>query len=150
MPSSRRGAAFAYSGPDEAAYPINIVCINGDGIPVFAREAGRSFFAERYTIALWWWEVGDPPAGWSEAYRFLDEVWVGSQHIYDAIAPTSPVPVVRITLPVLEPEVASRTRGQLGLPAGLSLPLPARLPLGRGAQEPAGADRGLPPGLRAR
>ncbi len=116
MPSSRRGAAFAYSGPDEAAYPINIVCINGDGIPVFAREAGRSFFAERYTIALWWWEVGDPPAGWSEAYRFLDEVWVGSQHIYDAIAPTSPVPVVRITLPVLEPEVASRTRGQLGLP----------------------------------
>jgi glycosyltransferase involved in cell wall biosynthesis len=116
MPSSRRGAQFAYSSPDEAAYPINIVCINGDGIPVFAREAGRSFFADRYTIALWWWEVGDPPPSWSEAYEFLDEVWVGSQHIYDAIAPAAAVPVVRMTLPVIEPEVAPRTRVQLGLP----------------------------------
>jgi glycosyltransferase involved in cell wall biosynthesis len=116
LPSSRQGAEFSYSLPDEAAYPINIVCINGDGIPVFAREAGRSFFESRYTIALWWWEVGAPPAGWTEAYKFVDEVWVGSQHIYDAIAPSSPVPVVRITLPVIAPVIAPRTRSQLGLP----------------------------------
>jgi glycosyltransferase involved in cell wall biosynthesis len=116
LPSSRQGAEFFYSLPDEAAYPINIVCINGDGIPVFAREAGRSFFEDRYTIALWWWEVGEPPANWTEAYEFVDELWVGSQHIYDAIAPSSPVPVVRMTLPVLAPEVALRTRSQIGLP----------------------------------
>jgi glycosyltransferase involved in cell wall biosynthesis len=116
LPSSRQGAEFSYSLPDEAAYPINIVCINGDGIPVFAREAGRSFFENRYTIALWWWEVGEPPASWTEAYEFVDEVWVGSQHIYDAIAASSPVPVVRITLPVVAPEIAPRTRSQLGLP----------------------------------
>jgi hypothetical protein len=116
LPSSRQGAVFSYSLPDEAAYPINIVCINGDGIPVFAREAGRSFFENRYTVALWWWEVGEPPAGWTEAYEFVDEVWVGSQHIYDAIAPSSPVPVVRITLPVIAPKIAPRTRLQLGLP----------------------------------
>ncbi len=116
LPSSRQGAEFSYSLPDEAAYPINIVCINGDGIPVFAREAGRSFFENRYTIALWWWEVGEPPAGWTDAYEFVDEVWVGSQHIYDAIAPSSPVPVVRITLPVIAPKIAPRTRSQLGLP----------------------------------
>ncbi len=118
VPSSRQGAKFSYSLPDEAAYPINIVCINGDGIPVFAREAGRSFFEDRYTIALWWWEVGDPPASWTEAYEFIDEVWVGSQHIYDAIAPSSPVPVVRVKLPVIAPDVAPRTRAQLGLPEG--------------------------------
>jgi glycosyltransferase involved in cell wall biosynthesis len=116
LPSSRQGSDFAYSLPDEAAYPINIVCINGDGIPVFAREAGGSFFKDRYTIALWWWEVGEPPSSWREAYRFIDEVWVGSQHIYDAIASSSPVPVVRVTLPVIAPELAHRTRSQLGLP----------------------------------
>jgi glycosyltransferase involved in cell wall biosynthesis len=116
IPPSRQGAAFSYAKPDDAAYPINIVCINGDGIPVFAREAGRAFFGGRHTIALWWWEVGDPPADWSRAYEFIDEVWVASQHIYEAIAPTSPVPVVKMTLPVLMPEVAQRTRGELGLP----------------------------------
>jgi len=115
-PPSRQEAQFAHARPDEAAYPINIICINGDGVPLFAREAGRSFFADRYTIALWWWEAGDPPAEWAAAYEFVDEVWVATQHIYDAIAPTSPVPVVRMTLPVLMPEFAQRTRRELGFP----------------------------------
>jgi len=116
MPPSRRQAAFEHAGIDDAAYAINILCINGDGVPLFAREAGRSFFDRRYTIALWWWEVGDPPAEWSRAYEFVDEVWVASRHIYDALAPSSPVPVVRIALPVVEPPLAARTRGELGLP----------------------------------
>ncbi len=116
LPPSRQDAEFAYVRPDEAAYPVNIICINGDGIPVFAREAGRSFFEGRHTIALWWWEVGDPPASWTEAYDFIDEVWVASQHVYDVIAPTSPVPVVRIRFPVAEPDVARRSRAELGLP----------------------------------
>jgi glycosyltransferase involved in cell wall biosynthesis len=117
VPPSRQNEEFAYARIDEAAYPVNILAINGDGVPVFAREAGRSFFEGRYTIALWWWEVGEPPGDWSQAYEFLDEVWVASQHIYDAIAPSSPVPVVRMTLPVLTPKVvAAATRAELGLP----------------------------------
>jgi glycosyltransferase involved in cell wall biosynthesis len=116
VPPSRQDEEFAYARIDEAAYPVNILAINGDGVPVFAREAGRSFFEGRYTIALWWWEVGEPPADWLASYEFLDEIWVASQHIYDAIAPTSPVPVVRMTLPVLPPKVAAGTRAELGLP----------------------------------
>lgn len=116
IPPSRQGAEYAYAGIDEAAYPISILCINGDGVPVFAREAGRSFFDGRYTIGLWWWEVGEPPASWTPAYEFLDEVWVASQHIYDAISASSPVPVVRMKLPVLAPALLPRTRAQLGLP----------------------------------
>jgi glycosyltransferase involved in cell wall biosynthesis len=116
MPPSRQEVDFSYALPDQAAYPINILCINGDGIPVFAREAGRALFDGHYTIALWFWEVGEPPADWAGAYQFIDEVWATSQHIYDQIARTSPVPVVRTRLPVLEPTVAPRTRPQLGLP----------------------------------
>jgi glycosyltransferase involved in cell wall biosynthesis len=115
-PSSRRSARFASAAIDEAPYPINILCINGDGVPVFAREAGQSFFENRHTIALWWWEVGDPPPGWLQAFEFVDEVWAASQHIYDAIAPTAPVPVVRVRLPVVAPNVIPRTRAELGLP----------------------------------
>jgi glycosyltransferase involved in cell wall biosynthesis len=116
LPPSRREHEFDYAQIDEAAYPINIICINGDGIPVFAREAGRSFFADRYTIALWFWEVGDPPANWSPAYEFVDEVWVVSQHAYDIIAPVCPVPVVHVTLPLVVPEFVPATRAELGMP----------------------------------
>jgi glycosyltransferase involved in cell wall biosynthesis len=116
MPPSRRGVDFSYMTPDDAAYPINILCINGDGIPVFAREAGRSFFQRRYSIALWWWEAGEPPASWTPAYEFVDEVWVASEYIYDAIAPSAPVPVVRVRLPLVAPEAAGHSRAQLGLP----------------------------------
>jgi glycosyltransferase involved in cell wall biosynthesis len=116
IPPSRQGVEFAYAAPDEAAYPINIVCINGDGIPVFAREAGRSFFEGRHTIAMWWWEVGPPPREWDQAFDYIDEVWVASQYIHDLIAPISPVPVVKITMPVLMPDVAAASRSDLGLP----------------------------------
>jgi glycosyltransferase involved in cell wall biosynthesis len=116
VPPSRQLAEFSYGRPDDAPYPINIVCINGDGIPVFAREAGRSFFDGRYTIALWWWEVGEPPPSWTPAYEFVDEVWVASQHIYDVVASSSPVPVIKITMPLAEPEVAEYSRTELGLP----------------------------------
>jgi glycosyltransferase involved in cell wall biosynthesis len=116
MPPSRRGINFSYVTPDDAAYPINILCINGDGIPVFAREAGRAFFERRYSIALWWWEAGEPPVSWTPAFELIDEVWVASRYIYDAIAPSSPVPVVQVRLPLVAPEVADRSRAQLGLP----------------------------------
>jgi glycosyltransferase involved in cell wall biosynthesis len=115
LPPSRQGVEFAFAGPDEAAYPINLICINGDGIPVFAREAGRSFFDGRYTIAAWWWEVGEP-SGWERAFEYVDEVWVTSQHVHDLIAPISPVPVVKMTMPVLMPNVVAASRSELGLP----------------------------------
>ena len=83
-------------------YSINVLCMNGDGIARFGREEGYSFLKGRYNIALWWWEVvgGFPPA-WHESFQYLDEVWVASEHIYNAVAPVSPVPVTRIKLPLV-------------------------------------------------
>jgi glycosyltransferase involved in cell wall biosynthesis/2-polyprenyl-3-methyl-5-hydroxy-6-metoxy-1,4-benzoquinol methylase len=116
VPPCRQDAEFTYADPDAAAYPINIVCMNGDSIAPFAREVGASFFEDRHTIALWWWEVGEFPAGWETAFEHIDEVWVASRHIYDAISPASPVPVVQVTLPIVVPRVAQRSRKELGLP----------------------------------
>ncbi len=116
IPPSGPGAEFAYSDPRDAPYPISIVCINGDLVAPFAREVGDSFFAGRHTIALWWWEMGEFPDGWAQAFEHIDEVWVGSQHICDTVAPASPVPVVKMTMPVALPRVPQRSRAELGLP----------------------------------
>ncbi len=116
VPPCRQGAEFIYADPDAAVYPINIVCMNGDTIAPFAREVGTAFFTGRHTIALWWWEVGEFPAGWDTAFEYVDEVWVASKHIYDAIAPTAPVPVVQVGLPVALPRVSPLGRAQVGMP----------------------------------
>jgi glycosyltransferase involved in cell wall biosynthesis len=115
-PPCRQGAQFTYADPDAAAFPINIVCMNGDTIAPFAREVGSSFFEGRHTIALWFWELGEFPAGWEHAWRHVDEVWVTSRHIYDAIAPAAPVPVVQVRLPVSLPRVPALSRKRLGMP----------------------------------
>lgn len=116
VPPCRQGAEFTFATPDEAPYPLNILCLNGDAIPAFAEEAGEAFFAGKKTIALWWWEVGDLPPTWQESFRWVDEVWVATDHIRDLIAPSCPVPVQKITLPVGDPPAANVTRSDLGLP----------------------------------
>ncbi len=116
VPPCRQGTDFTFATPDEAPYPINVLCLNGDAIPAFVEEAGADFFEGRHTIALWWWEVGDLPASWHEAFRWIDEVWVATDHIKRLIEPSCPVPVTKVTLPVAEPPVSGATRAQLGLP----------------------------------
>ena len=116
VPPCRQGAEFTFATPDEAPYPLNILCLNGDAIPAFAHEAGDDFFEGRHTIALWWWEVGVLPASWQDSFRWVDEVWVATDHIRDLIAPSCPVPVVKITLPVGVPPVSGASRADLGLP----------------------------------
>ena len=94
--------------------------MNGDTIPVFAREAGPEFFHDRYTIALWWWELGEPPGGVGARHSTsVDEVWVA----------VGPHPAMRC--PPRHPRRSSRSRcpsscrrsqrfdrGALGLPEG--------------------------------
>jgi glycosyltransferase involved in cell wall biosynthesis/SAM-dependent methyltransferase len=117
VPPCRQEAEFTFTTPAEAVYPINILCLNGDLVPTFAQEAGPGFFAGRKTIALWWWEIVDAfPADWVGAFDHVDEIWVATEHIQRAIAPHSPVPVVRIPLPVVVPRVRPFTRAELGFP----------------------------------
>lgn len=117
IPPCRQEAEFTFTSPGESPYPINIICMNGDTIPVFAREADDRFFKDRHTIALWWWEIVDAfPGDWHEAFNYLDEVWVATDHIFQAIAPHSPVPVNKIPMPVTMPRLRPYTRKAVGFP----------------------------------
>jgi glycosyltransferase involved in cell wall biosynthesis len=112
---SERLSGDAPPWPDPPPYPVNLVCVNPDGLEGAHDELGPAFFESRYTVGLWWWEVDALPERFMRAFDLVDEVWVGSHHVADALSAVSPVPVVRVPLPLaLEPAAAA----DLDLPDG--------------------------------
>jgi hypothetical protein len=93
-------------------YDVNIVC--GDVERHFAMMAqlGEGFFRGRYNIGAWSWELPRFPEKWCDRFAYYDEIWVGTSFIANALAPVSPLPVVRVP-PVLTAEApGSRVRGR--------------------------------------
>ncbi len=118
VPGSRQGHEYAFLDPASSPFPINVICVNADGVPAFLKEAGESFTEDRHNAGFWWWEVSTFPDEWSGSFDLLDEVWVATQHVADAIEPVSPIPVVKVRIPVTVPSTPGYTRAELGLPEG--------------------------------
>jgi glycosyltransferase involved in cell wall biosynthesis len=114
---SRQSLAFDSARTSEAGYDVNLLCVNADHTVHLAHELGPDFFAGRRTIGVWFWEVEDFPPEMTAAFAVLDELWVASDFVLEAIAPVSPRPVRKFPLPVVVPSVPDDvTRSELGLP----------------------------------
>lgn len=115
-PRSRQGHEFASFSSFDPPFPINLICVNADVLPTFVGDVGSEFFEGRYSIGMWWWEVNEFPGRWRSSFKHLDEIWVGTQHIADALSQVSPIPVTKVTVPVSMPQTAQLERSTLGLP----------------------------------
>jgi glycosyltransferase involved in cell wall biosynthesis len=108
-PFDDRGAA--------AAYDINIVCVNADMTPRFAADVGPRFFAGRYTVGYWFWEVEQFPLSMTRSFDFVDEVWAATDYVAAAIRAAGRKPVFTVPLPITPPVIAEGvTRDSLRLP----------------------------------
>lgn len=101
---------------DSPIYPVNLFHINADQMPLAYETLGSRWFADRYNIGYWHWELPDFPDEYAEGFRHLDEVWVPTNFILNSIAEKSPIPVIRIPhgIRVEVPETIDRKR--FGLP----------------------------------
>jgi len=97
---------------------FNLLCANAEMVPIVSDQLGHDFFAGRYTIGFWAWEVSTFPARYRPAFDRLGEVWVGSRHVRDAVAAGAPVPVLTIPQPVSLAPDAERAQPPAGLPEG--------------------------------
>jgi SAM-dependent methyltransferase/glycosyltransferase involved in cell wall biosynthesis len=119
VPLSRQLHNFRHLDPGDAGYPINLICMNADALPDFAEHAGSAFFADRYSIGLWFWEVSAaPPDGWRDAFALVDEVWAPTAHVAEAVSSVASVPVTQVRLPIEMPRTAPLERSVLGLRDG--------------------------------
>jgi hypothetical protein len=115
LPPTRRDHPFTTVPASAAAFPLNIICVNADGLALFRDEVGSSFFDGRYNVGMWWWEVDTLPPEWHAGFELLDEVWVGTEHVASALAPVSPIPVYTVRFPILLPSAQPMERSALGL-----------------------------------
>jgi len=116
-PLSRQEHAFA--GRDEDDLDVNLVCVNADELPNFARRVGPEFFRGRYTIGLWAWELEVFPARFADSFDFVDEVWANSTFSAKAIAAAAPTPVFAYPLPIVAPQPSPAfDLAGLGVPDG--------------------------------
>ena len=72
-------------GEESYPYDFNLICVNADMLPVVATALGPRFFEGRHSTGLWFWEVSHFPSGWHRSFDYVDEVWVASEHIAEAL-----------------------------------------------------------------
>ena len=122
---SHRGTERHQFGPhelllsDEAPYDTNLVCLNPGYLAAFVADVGAEFFANRYSVGIWFWETSRIRAGERGTARFLDEIWVTSSYVRDAIGELE-IPVHIVPVPMEAPTGPFRTRSELGLPDGFT------------------------------
>ena len=81
---------------------FNLLCANADMVPEVASQLGSVFFGGRYTIGFWAWEVSLFPDWLHPAFDHVQEVWVGTRHVQQAVqrAARDRLPVLSIPQPV--------------------------------------------------
>lgn len=108
---------------DEGPYGINLFCMT-------ATETARHFCFEgnkqwlgRYNIGYWPWELDKWPSNWLPVNQLVDEVWVATQHIFNALSPVFPTEKTLRVVPLhveLGP-ISPLSRVDFGLPLNAKL-----------------------------
>ena len=101
-------------------YDFNLICVNADMLPAVAAALGPRFFAGHRSAGLWFWEISTFPEQWLASFDALDEVWVASEFIAEALRPVSPIPVRTMRVPVTPAEPVEMSRAELGMPEGFT------------------------------
>ncbi|MBD2432647.1 MULTISPECIES: glycosyltransferase [Fischerella] len=99
---------------DKNPYPINIIQVNVDMINTFISSASPEYFKNKYNVGFWAWELPEFPKEWLSAFNLFDEIWTPSAYCVDAIAPVSPIPVLKVMHSISLPQPAI-TKQSLGL-----------------------------------
>jgi glycosyltransferase involved in cell wall biosynthesis/SAM-dependent methyltransferase len=111
---NRQEHAFEVGG--DILYDVNLLCVNADQLPAVAGILGDELFEGRYSIGVWFWEVDVFPAAMLAAAAYVDEVWVASEHVAQALRPAIDVPVEIYPVSIEPPAPVTLGRADLHLP----------------------------------
>lgn len=102
-------------------YAVNLFCLPGLEQGLYFAVLGKQIFEGRYNIGYWPWELPEWPEDWKHLLSLVNEVWVYSQYVFDALNPVSPVPIRIMSVAVEVAEVSDLTREDFALPKNATL-----------------------------
>lgn len=104
--------------------PVDLLYVNADQTLATRQSLLAQGHTEgRYTIGFWHWEQPEIPRRHHAAFSELDEVWVPSTFVQDAVVAVSPVPVFKVPHAVSVVPSAGASRERFGLPSDRQLVL---------------------------
>ncbi len=115
---SRQRADMPTSAGAHQLFDTTLLCVNADQTgAVLAAEPDAANTGHR--IGMWYWETESFPASMHGAFGQVDEIWVATDFVRDAIGAHTRLPVVTVTPPLGRPAAPTDlTRADLGLPEG--------------------------------
>jgi glycosyltransferase involved in cell wall biosynthesis len=113
---SRQGTGLGRLAGEQERFDVSLLCVNADQTGA-ALAAEPDLLRSRYRIGMWYWEVEDFPATMHGGFGHVDEVWVASDFVREAIARHTRLPVVTVPPPLPQATTPTTlTRTDLGLP----------------------------------
>jgi glycosyltransferase involved in cell wall biosynthesis len=98
--ASQRDRSMSNSFTTEPHHPVNIICVNADQTELVAASLGRRVLDNHYNVGFWFWELARFPDAWLGALELIDEVWVATDFVREAIAAKTEKPVRTIGVAV--------------------------------------------------
>jgi glycosyltransferase involved in cell wall biosynthesis len=115
-PAQHRDTTWKHKEADSSSHDFTILAVNPDNIFNAKERAQKEFVKDRYTIGYWFWELPEIPEDWLPAFSLVDEVWVASRFVQEAVSLKSPVPVFRVPVPVQLGPTDKFSRATFSLP----------------------------------
>ncbi|MGR8952133.1 MAG: glycosyltransferase family 4 protein [Gammaproteobacteria bacterium] len=95
---------------------LAIFHINPPELPVAINFAGKRLLKHKKIIGYWAWELAQIPPSWLTGFRYVDEIWVPSCFVSDAVIPYAQCPVRVVPHMVSEPICSDKQRSEFGIP----------------------------------
>lgn len=115
IPSKQSNDELAAYFNNHCQYPVNIICVNPDTLHFLRSWVGYSEWAKTYNIGYWFWELENFPKKWGYATHIVDEIWVATDYIANAMRKGGKK-VVKIPFPLeFELPIASMNKEYFGL-----------------------------------
>ncbi|WP_293153539.1 MULTISPECIES: glycosyltransferase [unclassified Microcoleus] len=113
-PHRKKDTTYQNFSPDNP-HPVNLIQVNADEVDTFIKDRSSSYFANKYNIGFWAWELPGFPPQWQAAFNHFHEIWTYSNSCAEAISQVSPIPVIKI-MPSMFLPAPSLSREELHLP----------------------------------
>lgn len=101
----------------ESLHEVNVFHINADQMPAAEMYFPSHIFA-RYNVGYWHWELPKMNEVHLSGFNRLNEIWVPTSFVQDAIAKSSPIPVIKIPHAIKIEISHDLKRANFGLPEG--------------------------------